>query len=480
MVDLGKLRRLTLELDRRARDNPLQWMQWLPGQHAFLRSTSKRTIFRAGFQWAGKTQAGAAELIYRMTGRHPFKPVRPPPIRAWVVCGALLQSRIIQERVWQLVPKSEVAPGCVFDPAKGAFVGQVPRLILRNGSIAEFRSGGAKGANLTSGTLDYIWNDEPPESEVVFDDLQKRLARKNGDLFLTFTPLHRPVDYLRERVEKGLIEDLHFKLTPENLIPVGSTRPMTLSDGTPMDADWIAEKRAETSPLLAPVILDGDWETRYQGAYFDGAWKGQGLVDSHIHTRAPRGTVRVCIGIDHGHRPGKQVIYIILVDEEHVSGHPNVYVLDEYVDEGGAALPERDARGLLSMLDRHGMTWSSVDHAFGDRVHLPGSGSQKSNRDLQVQIAKILKISPDDVHPPIRTVKKGADSRSVGERWLYQAMVRGTFGVHPRCRRLIEAIPKYTGRDDEWKDPIDALRYGLSPYVQGWWQRSSPLAFSVL
>lgn len=468
-----RLLQLTRELERRVKEDPLPHVRWLPRQRDFLVDDSEVALLRGGFQ-TGKTMTGSAELLWRMMGEHPYKEVPPAPIFAWVVCGALGQMRTVQRKVWELTPKHLVSPLTEFDHARGCFRGQVPRLIFKNGSIVEFKSGGQKGANLTSETLNFCWVDEVPDREEIFDDLQSRVRQHNGHLRLTFTPFHRPVKYLKERVEKGLIVDYHYDFRPENFIPVGSNRPLRLKDGrTPMDDAWIDRVRARISPLLAPVFLDGEWETRYEGAYFDGAWRGPGTVDTHVHTNIPRGRAKICIGVDFGHRPGKQVVLLVLVFEDHVSGHPYFYVLDEYVDQEGSALPEKHARGVLAMLERNRLdgrplTWGNVDYAYADRPHDVGRGTQLSTKDLLVAMGKVLGVYWRDLLPQIRTVKKFNDSVDAGERFLFQAMQRGNFGVHPRCERLIEAIPKYCRVDDGPKDPIDALRYALLPYIWGW------------
>ena len=56
-------------------------------------------------------------------------------------------------------------------------------------------------------------------------------------------------------------------------------------------------------------------------------------------------------------------------------------------------------------------------------------------------------------------------------------MHQGRFGVHPRCKRLVEAIPRYSMRDDDAKDPVDALRYALDPWIFG--HRAQAVAYEV-
>jgi hypothetical protein len=174
-----------------------------------------------------------------------------------------------------------------------------------------------------------------------------------------------------------------------------------------------------------------------------------------------------CLGIDHGSRPGKQTAVLMLV-REHEDG-VGIYVLDEYVDRAGTATPADDASGILAMLHRHRLQWRDLHSAYGDRVHMQGRAEQKSNKDLGVQIAKQLRVPFSDLAPGIRTAKRGAGrgsgSAETRSRWLYHRIVRDAFLVHPRCTRVLEAIERYTLRDDDFKDPIDAIVYGLDPFT---------------
>ena len=78
---------------------PLHYFRWLPCQLAFLKHTGSRVLLRAGNQWAGKTTAGVAELLYRMEGYHPYKQVKPAPINALIITATHEQSQNIA-RTW--------------------------------------------------------------------------------------------------------------------------------------------------------------------------------------------------------------------------------------------------------------------------------------------------------------------------------------------------------------------------------------------
>lgn len=479
MTDRERLERLVAierELARRRDSSPLDRLRWLPGQDAYLRCAERIALFRAGSQITGKTFGGAAELLYRMRGAHPFKPVRPAPLRAWVVSGGGENSAVCQEKVWELTPKDEVMPGCQFDVRKGKFVGRYPQLALKNGSIALFKAGNQDASALESGSPDFVWIDEPPEDERTFDELLKRLRSTNGDLRLTLTPadVTRPLDWLRKRTGPGLqVADLHFPLTPENLVFVGTNERIRLKDGTPCDEDWINHLRATTPEYEAGVSLDGDWTYAVKGNYFEKAWD-PGL---HIRTRPDlenRRGLLMLWGGDHGNRPGKECGYLLSA-EEMPDGGWAIHVWDEYVDVTGTATPAQDASGWKATLDRNGVTsWSQLTEAWADKPHEQGKGAQKSNMDLSVHLCRLYGLAPGKLRPILKTVKQGeggSESPWLGCRWLHDRMMERDlrdgvwvprFTVDPCCNRLIEAIPRYTGDpDEEAKDPVDGVRYGV-------------------
>ncbi len=467
--DLERRARAVMEIQRRLDAVPLiDRIAWLPGQTAFYECRSKRKLFRAGQQSSGKTWSGARELIRRMEGVSPF---RPAPVKGWVVCGGGEQAQTVQEKVWELVPRHLLADGCAFDSRKGAFLGKYPKLIFKNGSIAEFKSGQSDVLNLASGTLDFIWVDEPPESERVYHELLKRLLKRNGDMFLTMTPVNRDIEWIRRECEADHIMDIHYELTAENMIPVGHTEPLKLIDGTPCDQAWIDQIIAETPPAEVPVTIHGGWEFRSGCAYFDKAWNPEAMVvdraSGKLEDRLPK-EFALHLGVDYGTQPGKQIAVLLAVWTSKDGTAPSAYVLDEYVDVVGTATPAMDARGILAMLQRNGQKWGDLHCAYGDRVHMPGTDQEKSNQDLALAIVREMQrggLATYALNPQLQNAKKGTahgkGAPDVGGKWLRVAMLEGRFSVHPRCARVIKALPKYSGADDEHKDPVDAIRYSL-------------------
>lgn len=451
--------------------NPIRYIRWLPLQWGFLRSTANPKQIRAGNQAIGKSFAAFAEVIGRCTGEHPLGheysyDVTPGPgFEAWIVVDSWSSAVSAMGKLWALLPKDELHPDTYFDPRNG-FRGKNPLIQFRNGAIIRIKTANQDPKSLAGATVNVILFDEPPPGERIYTEALMRLQAKGGVMLLAYTPVNAPVAYLRAMVEAGKIEDHWAPFTPEAMIPVGHTKPMRGQDGELRDAAWCARWRAKCPPDQAPVVIDGEWEFRAKGAYFEGAWSPRSM----IHPDMPKGDVNLHLGIDHGSLPGKQIALLMAVTGDGAAAP--VYVLDEYTDATGAATPRIDARGILAMLARNGQKWGDLHCAFGDRTHMPGKEDQKSNKDLSLCILREIaadtgKLAP--LNPPLRTAKKGAGrgagAPDAGGRWLRTAMIEGRFSVHPRCVRLIEALPKYSGADDSFKDCVDALRYGMDSII---------------
>jgi phage terminase large subunit-like protein len=473
---LRRLARASDALSRRIERDPLHSMRWLPSQHAFLASDARHRLLRTGNQ-LGKTTAGLAEVIGWCTGRHPLgKSTRPPPVEAWVLCASWSQSLSIQEKLWRLLPKGDLKPGTMWDPRNG-FGGNQPSVVFQNGSIIRIKTTRQGPLQLAGATLDLVLCDEPPPQRV-YSELVKRTQAKRGTVLITMTPINAPVDWIREAVEQGQIEDHHYRMVPENLIPVGSTRPMRLPGGDLCDADWIAEKVAETMDYEVPILIHGEWETRIEGRAFKAFVSDPNAENTHVARTIPNRDYKYVVGIDHGTGIDNQAAVLIAVDDSDPHDHPYVVVLDETPLLGRPTTSEHDAKEILAMLGRwqhdgHGLRWQDLAFAYGDIPARAGVAT-KGNRDLGNELAKLMHKSGGwrGLKPRIRTAKRGKGnlrgSIAAGERWIHSQMVRGRFQVYRGCEHLIECFDRYEGdKDSEYKHRIDATRYGLFRWVWG-------------
>lgn len=441
-------------------------LRWLPPQEAFHRDEAHIKLLRLGNQWGGKTTAGLAEVDWHCTGRHPYHPVRPPPVEWWIVCASWAQSVAIQAKFWALCSRDELDDRTVFDPVKG-FRGKSPVVRYRNGSIVRFKTTRQGGLQLAGATVHGVLIDEPTEQRI-FGELRKRLLKTAGYLFLTLTPINGPVDYLRDLAQAGAISDHHYALRPEYLVPIGASAPLTLDDGTPMDAAWIEQIRSETLPHEAPIVIDGEWEVRAEGNTFR-AFDTRTTEGRHIREALPDRDLRICLGVDFGERTFKQIAVLVAVDVS-AGDEPAVHVLDERVGDG-LTTAEQDAEAILGMLEDWGLSWYDLHTAYGDRPHDGPRLGRKGIKELSRAVAKVLKKrgqlrGPVEIRQAKTGIGGGKGAVHRGCAWLHRAMVaENRFTIRPRCVRLIESFQKWAWQDDDWKDPIDALRYALWPYA---------------
>jgi len=459
----------------RIRRYPGSAYRWLPNQAAFRRSRAKIRMIRQGNQWGGKTTVALDEVLLHMRGHHPEKPVPLAPVEWWILCAESSQSIAIQRKMWDLCDPDEVHPECLFDEARG-FRGRNPVLRLKNGSIARFKTTGQRTITLAGATIDGVLFDEPPTSVRLFTEIQKRVMNRGGTILIAMTPVNAgPLGWLQDLVDNGTIEDHHSRLTAEALIPEGETEPVSLGDGTVCDQAWIDAQLAATPEHERDVVCHGEWEFKAVDRMFTA------FVDSMVsnHRPPPGVAVHVRLGLDHGDKVGKQYGVLLFLLPGPTPDLDEVWAVDE-TPETEHSTEDADAGEVLAMLARAGLTWAQVDEATGDRAYERGS-TKKSNLDLQRAIARRLRQSTDKIvpiHTAKRTKDTGRTSVDQGIRYLHRLMCGGRFHVSPRCVRLAEALKRWDGRqkqsrstgkgvfvDSYYKDPIDAMRYGLESRI---------------
>lgn len=455
---------------------PWTSLAWLPNQLAFLQDPGRFRLIRQGNQFGGKTTALLTDLIWHLLGDHPYLEVPPAPVEWYLVCAEAGQSIVVQQKLWDLVPKHILDPRCDFDEVIG-FRGRRPALRLDNGSICHIKTENQKGKALASATLDGVAIDEPPSSLRKYTELRKRVMRKNGKVTVAMTPANAGnLEWMVNEVDKGRLNDHHTRMSAPALVPVGRSEPIELDDGTPCGEAWVAREIAATPEYERPVVCHGEWEYRTVDRMFR-AWSMGAMVSA----APPSGISRLHLGVDYGSKTGKQYACLLAVQPGDVAIHDRLHVLDETPVAEHSTLAE-DAAAVLGMLSRNGLEWTDLDEMWGDRSYVRGSDS-KSNAELHREICRLLKRKTG-LTRNIRTVKRGegrgAGSVSTGIRYLHRIQAAGRFSVHPRCARMIAALDNWDGRrvqtrssggvvfvDSFWKDPIDALRYGLESRIFG-------------
>ena len=421
--------------------NPLARYQPRPGQERFHRSPAQTRCMRGPNQIVGKSHAGCAESLWWLTHSHPYREIPDRPIAGRLVPYSDDSSKEIEAKLFALLPAGLLHPECRYHPDRGFRVGNRRILRLRTGDSMGIVSQAAGTLAAAGATLDFVWLDEPP-AESTFAEAQSRVIVRKGCLWLTLTPVGRPVGWLKDACEAGMIEDIHVPPTPEN----------TGLSQAELDA-------------IEQMILPTERNQR-----FNGGWVGVSLdryysawSDEMISKDLPDCELQLGIGIDHGGGHGRQTALLAGFDTRDKT-NPRVYFLDEYTSQGHSGI-EEDANGILDMLSRWDLGPEAVDVARGD-VNSAGKAESgyRVNELLQQKIAVLSGLPPESPPFRIKAARKGPGSVAYTARLLHSAQVKGSMIVHPNCEALISGFRHWRGpggnaANKDLSHILDAARY---------------------
>ena len=451
-----------------ARDNAwdVYHVRWTGPQATFLRHVdpnNKPVLLRTGNQWLGKSTVGIGDTILRCLGQHPTDPRgQRPPIVAWVISPTNTHSIGIQGKAWQLAPKHELAPDQQYDDVKG-FRGRYPALKFANGSIIHFRTTKQGALTLSGATIDHVLIDELTTPRV-YNELRKRVARRNGTIRLTLTPINAPADWLREACAQGEVVDLHFRCRPEFCIPEGDEEPLRdPKSGRPMDAQWVAEFRASSPEDERPVVIDGEWQVEHKDRELAG-WSDRYIFDKS--TPLPR-FAEYGLGLDYGEASGRTVAILVGWSPE-----AGLWVLDEWVGDGRTPIPEQ-AEAIRAMVRGLGLHLRDVRHTIGDINSAGPHGAIGSMNDVLTQALRACAKKHRDPPLPeawqLRPANKRKGSVDYRVRLLNDALGQRRLRVWHLCNRLITSMRTFNPKAREarvLKDPLDALGYVAEQWLR--------------
>jgi phage terminase large subunit-like protein len=225
------------EQARTKRENKLRAFTPYPKQREFfaLGATKRERLFSAGNQ-LGKSEAGAAEMAYHLTGRYPDDWTGrrfDHPVKAWAAGEGGLVVRDVQQRKLCGEPGLLEAFGTGFIP-KSAFVGKPSmghgvtdafdtihvRHIGGGTSVLKFKSYEQGRSKFQADTCDVIWLDEEPDMEI-YTECLTRTNDTGGIVYVTFTPLKGKtalyVRFTEDRMrDRGFVNmTIHDKPMPE-------------------------------------------------------------------------------------------------------------------------------------------------------------------------------------------------------------------------------------------------------------------------
>lgn len=439
--------------------NPLANVSLTIPQRTFVSSSAKQAAWVDG-NTIGKSWGLAFDALHRCRGTHPYISVRRPPVRILVIGYSFEQMEPLQEKLWQLVPKDELAPSCGYEEGRG-IIGKPPRLVFTKGPgrgsrivFATYKQGPGRVAG---STLHHVIMDEPPP-EGVYDEVVPRLLNRGGTLRIGMTPVPDMPDvrWLRAKCESGDVEFHNYGLTPENVWPDGYPAPWL----TQADIDEFVRSLPERTREMR---TRGAWEQLVSGAWLT-AFSRERHVRS-LDLADFRGW-QLVVGLDHGTAEGKQCAMLVAI-QGGKTDRPRVAFLEESVAEGFTT-PEHDAQAIVAMLKRRGLTVDHVDAWIGD---VP-TGSEKyqvrkSNTQVRRELARQLGRKLHNF-PEFRQPVKYQSSLSDGIHLLNTLFSRDDDVHEPmalvddECVNFIAFCERFDGNPRHTlKDVGDAGRYAV-------------------
>tara|TARA_B100000927_G_scaffold190579_1_gene153635 strand:+ start:910 stop:2343 length:1434 start_codon:yes stop_codon:yes gene_type:complete len=450
-------------LKNRTTKDPLSWWRPTIPQSRFINDKSPIKLLLGGNQ-VGKTSAACALLIYHCLGIHPDYAVDPPPIEAWIITHSIEQSRTIQAKLWDMLPKQELCTSVEFVRGRG-FRGVTPLVTFANGSIIRIKTAN-QGLGLASASCNLVVIDEPVPAEVFNECLARTLrggaGGKAGTLAISMTPVGNvDVHYIKDMVHNKQISCTNAPLTVEMTQPIGLKPLLTQAQIDNITAGYL--------PIDREARIYGSFDVTPQGVIFDKFDPATMIINRPC---PPAKMYKYSVGIDHGTAPGSQCAILSAINMEDPQ-NPEVYILAEYIS-GGSATPEDHARGILDMLKRHHVRpelckWTGDGDHYGGRGK---TGMHMSNLVLMRAFERILGLHHRCLPWTIRKAIKKRHSVYFSASMIYALQSRKQFFVRAECQKLIQSMQNWTMKrnsSDRSRDPhghaIDAMRYCIMPII---------------
>lgn len=448
-----------------------------PGQLDFHRDQARLRYVMAGNQ-VGKTIAGAREVHWFATKTHPYRNCVHRKSEGWV-CVASFEGK-----AWRSVCKAlyDTCDRDAIDWERSHYDevnGWRNRVIVyRNGYIISFVSSKAGSTSAASGSIDFLWVDEPPKQHV-WGELLGRLRSTHGPIWMTLTPYDSEADLRWLQV--------YLEGDTEQLIPPQGDWSKTVISFELRNVPWMTEEEIEEEIELVPLDQQaqrvyGEWE----GVVADRSLRGFSEANVCELALSPQdgwtddgGEIKLVVWTDHGTLPGRQVFLLVAYQAlgeryrlssdrvDHSATTPQRFgrrirarVLAEYLNPETTS-EEQDAAAVRDALDDIGLSVDMLDYGVGDTNN---AGKSRGGRSLNAVYQNLFRSMMSPAAAPrfvMHSAIKGPGMERFQVNLINGYLGRGDLSVHPRCKATIRAMRRWTGKNDDYKHIIDTLRYGV-------------------
>lgn len=430
-----------------------------PGEATCIRvAHPSHTFITEDFIVTHNSVAGGYEANCHLLGRHPYRPVPPPPSRGLIVVGIIQEHwPIVSEKIRHTQPAGALHVDCKYVEGKGYMFRGRRMIGWANGSTATPKSGKQSVVALASGTYDWLWIDEPPTS-THWGEALSRVSSKLGPVWLTFTPIDVAQDlrWLRHKLE--LTEGHESEHDPGwEQVVIG----LNVDDCPHRSAESIAEQMSVYLEWERVQRTTGGWEGISGGrmlSNFDGTQVFRFTGWHDLPGLDPGEELRVGMVGDHGENAAKE-FWLLYVYQQRAR---QAWVVGEYASPAATTV-EQDAARLVELLGSKGLSVAEVDRWTGDVNTMGKSQLGRVNDEFE----RALGLSQG----AIRNAVKVGGSVVWGSRVVNYAFGQRKLWVADDLAELLNAIRRWnggkTGEDSGHKDKIDALRYGPGEVLEG-------------
>lgn len=306
--------------------------------------------------------------------------------------------------------------------------GILKSIFLKNGCKMWINTYDQGEDNLQGWEPDFIWLDEEPTKEAVWDELLARTRWRSAEMLITMTPLSGLTPIYRYFFEQKS-EEVRSK--------------MKIYKVSALD-------NPHTDKTLTKGFSEEKYRLRVEGSFENPTWLvyNEFYASKHVVPHFdPKlmGEVKYYRGIDFGTSHPTAVVFLA-VDED-----DNIYVFDE-IRESDMLLSQ-----LVKLID-NSSRWYNFEYFVRD--------SAAKREGLELKALWINTIPADKK-------SKGANDMSNRRTWILQindAFAQGKLLISDRCRKLIRELETHyykEGWKKDWEvekendDLIDALRYTI-------------------
>lgn len=229
-----------------------------------LGATKRERLLMAGNQ-LGKSEAGAAEMTYHLTGLYPadWKGRKwERAVRAWAAGESSLVVRDVQQKKLCGQPGVDadfgtgmIPKACLIDKSMARGVTDAFDTIQvqhhTNGvpdgiSTLTFKSYEQGRTKFQGDTVDIVWGDEEPPMDV-YTEMLTRVTATGGMVYITFTPLKGRSDVVIRYMDEASPDRDFVTMVIEDALHIPADKRKAIIDGYPAHE---REARARGVPLL--------------------------------------------------------------------------------------------------------------------------------------------------------------------------------------------------------------------------------------